>query len=117
MNITFYFQFRQKNNFTSKDYFNDILTSLDHSYNFKTNPVQTLYLPVGVGESDWISEEDDIFKVMKDGHLCCVIDELSITCSFEGGVDSITVMQHLVDSFPQATACKFNGEFFIGNPQ
>lgn len=116
MQITFYFQFRQKNNFSSKDYFNDILQSLDHSYNFKTNPIQTMYLPIGVDESDWITD-GDIFTVMKQGHLCCVIDELSITCSFEGGADSVTVLGHLVDSFPQATSCKFEGEFFIGNPK
>lgn len=116
MNITFYFQFRQKNNFTSKDYFNDILQSLDHTYDFKTNPIRTLYLPVGVDESNWISE-DDIFTVMKQDHLCCVIDELSITYSFEGGGDSIAVLQHLVDSLPQATSCEFDGTFFIGKPQ
>lgn len=116
MTITFYFQFRQKNNFTSGDYFNDILKSLDHSYDFKTNPVKTLYLPIDVDKSDWVTD-DNIFTVMKQGHQCCVIDELSITCSFEGGVDSIHVLQHLVDSFPQATSCEFNGAFFIGKPQ
>lgn len=115
MNITFYYQFYQKQNISPEDHFSDILKNFDYTYNFEVSDMKTLYFRID--PQDPKIKKLGLMTVSKDNQLFSVVKEISISFVDIEGDDRYTTCEHLITVFgEQATSCRIEEERFLNEP-
>lgn len=115
MKLTFFYHFYQKHNISSADQFNDILRSLDDSYDFSLLPVRTLHFKIA--DNDPKIQKLGLMTRQEGDTLYSVIKEFTLFfVDIEGG-DRYDIVEHLVEVFGEkATAYKLEEEVFLNEP-
>ena len=100
MNITLYYQRYLRQNFSSSEYFNEILSRIDESYPHKQSTVRTLYFPINHSEVEESKKKGFMVSTyVRDSSLPhLVIEELSIVFENITG-DFLEVKDHLIEKF------------------